>query len=76
MLDSTCGPPRNPVWAATNRRVASVNSTNATIQISITSDTLRQSGTTNTGTRTLAVYGEAYVKKVAATTWHITGNIT
>ncbi len=33
MLARTCGPPRNPVWAATNRRVASVSSTNATIAL-------------------------------------------
>ena len=52
------------------------NSTNATVTISITSDTLRQSGTTNTGTRTLAVYGDCVIKKRAATLWHIAGNVT
>lgn len=52
------------------------NSTNATIAISITSDTLRQSGTTNTGTRTLAVYGDCVIKKRAATLWHIAGQVT
>ncbi len=52
------------------------NSTNATVTISITSDTLRQSGTTNTGTRTLAVYGDCVIKKRAATLWHIAGNVS
>ena len=41
--------------------------------ISITSDTLRQAGTANTGTRTLAQYGLATCTKVASTTWVITG---
>jgi hypothetical protein len=52
------------------------NSTNATITISITSDTLRQSGTTNTGTRTLAVYGDCVIKKRTATVWYIAGQVT
>jgi hypothetical protein len=52
------------------------NDSNATQTISITTDTLRQAGTTNTGTRTLAVYGVASCVKVAATTWIITGNVT
>ena len=29
MLERTCGPPRKPVWAATNRSTASVKRTNA-----------------------------------------------
>jgi len=53
------------------------NNFNATQSISITTgDTLRQAGTTNTGTRTLAVYGVASVIKVAATLWVITGNVS
>jgi hypothetical protein len=52
------------------------NDSNATQTISITTDTLRQAGTTNTGTRTLAVYGVASCVKVAATVWIITGNVT
>lgn len=36
-------------------------------------DTLRQAGTTNTGTRTLANYGLATCVKVAPGTWAITG---
>jgi len=45
-----------------------------TILISISSDTLRMSGTGATGTRTLAAYGMATLVKVAATTWFISGN--
>ena len=41
--------------------------------IAITTDTLRQAGTANTGTRTLAQYGLATLVKVAATTWAISG---
>lgn len=41
--------------------------------IAITSDTLRQAGTGNSGSRTLAGYGLATLVKVAATTWAITG---
>lgn len=52
------------------------NSTNATVTVSITSDTLRQSGTTNTGTRTLAVYGDCVIKKRTSTLWHIIGNVS
>jgi hypothetical protein len=52
------------------------NDSASTQTISITTDTLRQAGTTNTGTRTLAVYGVATVMKVAATVWVVTGNVT
>lgn len=41
--------------------------------ISISSDTLRQAGTTNTGNRTLAGYGLATVVKVSSTVWVISG---
>ena len=42
----------------------------ATVQtISITTDTLRQAGTANTGTRNLEGYGLATLVKVAAATW-------
>lgn len=52
------------------------NSGGSTLTISITTDTLRQAGTSNTGTRTLAVYGMATLVKVASTTWYISGNVT
>jgi hypothetical protein len=52
------------------------NNSNATQSISITTDTLRQAGTNNTGARTLAVYGVASLIKVAATLWVITGNVS
>ena len=52
------------------------NNSNATQSITITTDTLRQAGTTNTGARTLAVYGVASLIKVAAMLWVITANVT
>jgi len=46
----------------------------ATVQtISITTDTLRQAGTANTGTRNLEGYGLATLVKVASATWVISG---
>lgn len=53
-----------------------VNNSAAPITVAITSDTLRQSGTSNTGTRTISAYGEAIIKKVASTTWFISGYVT
>lgn len=52
------------------------NSSATPFNISITSDTLRQAGTTNTGTRTLAAYGMATIIKVAAAVWMISGNVS
>jgi hypothetical protein len=52
------------------------NNSASTQTISITTDTLRQAGTTNTGTRTLAVYGLATLVKVTSTVWVVTGNIS
>lgn len=52
------------------------NNSASTQSVSITTDTLRQAGTTNTGTRTLAAYGLATCVKVASTTWVISGNVT
>ena len=49
------------------------NNSGSSQNIAITTDTLRQAGTTNTGTRALANYGLATCVKVAATTWVITG---
>lgn len=49
------------------------NNSGSTQNISITTDTMRLAGTTNTGTRTLASYGLATLIKVASTTWVITG---
>jgi hypothetical protein len=44
--------------------------------IAITTDTLRQAGTANTGSRTLAQYGLATLVKVKSTEWVVTGNIS
>lgn len=49
------------------------NDSGSSQTVSITSDTLRQAGTANTGTRTLAQYGLATCTKVGSTTWVITG---
>ena len=49
------------------------NTSGATISISITSDTLRLSGTTKTGARTLGPYGTATLHKDAATVWYASG---
>ena len=53
--------------------VALYNNSGSSQTIAITTDTLRQAGTTNTGTRTLANYGFATVVKVGPTTWVIMG---
>lgn len=50
------------------------NNSGSNQTISITTDTLRQSGTANTGSRTLAQYGLATVVKVSSTVWVITGS--
>lgn len=52
------------------------NNSGSTQTVSITTDTLRWAGTTNTGTRTLAVYGIATLVKVSATVWVISGNVS
>jgi len=52
------------------------NNSGSTQTISITTDTLRQAGTANTGSRTLAQYGLVTLVKVASTVWVATGNVT
>ena len=58
-----------PVGAA----ISIFNNSGSNQTISITTDTLRQAGTANTGSRTLAQYGLATIVKVAATVWVISG---
>lgn len=53
--------------------IAVRNTGSTPIQIAITTDTLTQEGTTNTGTRTLAGNGCALLKKVGPTSWLILG---
>lgn len=53
-----------------------INTSASSITVSITSDTLRQSGTSNTGTRTLSAYGSCTLIKESLTTWWIMGNVT
>jgi hypothetical protein len=52
------------------------NNANTTRSVAITTDTLRQGGTANTGSRTIAVYGVATILKVASTEWVISGAVT
>ncbi len=49
------------------------NNSGSNQTISITTDTLRQAGTANTGSRTLAQYGVATCLKVTSTVWVISG---
>ena len=49
------------------------NNSGSNQTISITTDTLRQAGTSATGSRTLAQYGLATLVKVSSTTWVISG---
>jgi hypothetical protein len=49
------------------------NNSGSNQTISITTDTLHQAGTANTGSRTLAQYGVATVLKVTSTVWVISG---
>lgn len=56
--------------------IAVYNNSASSQTIAITTDTLRQAGTANTGTRTLAARGLATLVKVAATEWVVSGNIT
>lgn len=54
--------------------VTITNTTTNNLLISINTDTLRQAGTANVGTRTLGQYGVATLRKVASTTWIIGGS--
>ena len=53
--------------------VVMFNNSSSPQNVSITTDTLRQAGTTSTGTRALGAYGVATVLKVTSTTWVISG---
>ena len=58
-----------PIGAA----ITIFNNSGSNQTIAITSDTLRQAGTANTGSRTLAQYGLATIVKVTSTVWVISG---
>lgn len=66
-------PANGSVAFPTGTAVVIYNNSTSPQNISITTDTLRFAGTTNTGTRALAAYGVATVIKVASTTWVISG---
>lgn len=57
-----------------NSVVTITNTTANNLSIAITTDTLRQAGTANVGTRTLGQYGVATLRKVASTVWIISGS--
>lgn len=54
--------------------ISITNTTANNLSIAITTDTLRQAGTANTGTRTLGQYGMVTLRKVASTVWFISGS--
>jgi len=58
-----------PIGAA----ITIFNNSGTPQNIGITTDMLRQAGTANTGSRTLAQYGVATVLKVTSTVWVISG---
>lgn len=64
-------PPQVPFPVGTT--IVIFNNSASSQNISITTDTLRQAGSANTGTRALAQYGLATCVKVASTTWVISG---
>lgn len=66
-------PANGSVAFPTGTAVVVFNNSSSPQNISITTDTLRFAGTTNTGTRALAAYGVATLIKVASTTWVISG---
>lgn len=66
-------PANGSVAFPTGTAVVVFNNSSSPQNISITTDTLRFAGTTNTGTRTLGAYGLATLIKVASTTWVISG---
>ena len=53
--------------------ISITNLSASAITVGITTDTLRQAGTSNTGTRTIAGYGIATIRKVASTVWYLNG---
>jgi hypothetical protein len=78
-IDATSGaiiitiPANSSVLFPVGSVVTVTNTANTSISIAITTDTLRLAGTTGTGTRTLAGYGVATMRKVSSTVWIISG---
>jgi hypothetical protein len=77
MINTTTGgvviPANASVAFPIGSAISIYNNSGSNQTISITTDTLRQAGTANTGSRTLAQYGLVTCIKVAATTWVISG---
>jgi len=78
MINTTTGgvviPANSSVAFPTGTTIVIFNNSGSSQNVSITTDTLRQAGTTSTGTRALAQYGLATCVKVASTTWAIGGS--
>lgn len=75
-IDTTAGvivPANSAVAFPIGSTVMVTNTSASNISISITTDTMRLAGTANTGTRTLAQYGVATLRKISSTVWLITG---
>lgn len=66
-------PANSAVAFAVGTTIMITNTSASNSTISINTDTLRQAGTTNTGSRTLAGYGIATLRKVNSITWYISG---
>jgi hypothetical protein len=74
---ATCTIPANASVAfPVGSTVMLYNDSASGVTISITTDTLRWSGSASTGSRTLAQRGYAFLRKRAATEWVITGDLT
>lgn len=53
--------------------VTVTNTSSSSITLSITTDTLRLAGTATAGTRTIAQYGVAVIRKISSTVWLCSG---
>ena len=80
MISNTTGgwaiPANGTVAFPVGTSIVLFNNSGSTQSLTITTDTLRQAGTSNTGTRTVSIYGFATLVKVASTTWVVSGNVT
>ena len=78
MINTTTGgvviPANSSVAFPTGTTIVIFNNSGSSQNVSITTDTLRLTGTATTGTRALAQYGLATCVKVASTTWAIGGS--
>lgn len=80
LVEATSGPITIPANGSVAFPVGTTimlyNNTASGITVQITTDTLRWSGSSSTGSRTLAQRGYAFLRKRATTEWVITGDLT